>query len=63
MTDLNVDNKMDVHSLTEAQQALNNFWPKATDEIKALSQVSNNLYDVHIILYINPLLQNVAIIL
>ena len=54
---------MDVHSLTEAQQALNNFWPKATDEIKALSQVSNNLYDVHIILYINPLLQNVAIIL
>ena len=30
---------MDINGMTEAHQALNNFWPKATEEIKALTQV------------------------
>uniref|UniRef100_A0A2P2I252 Nuclear transcription factor Y subunit gamma n=2 Tax=Hirondellea gigas TaxID=1518452 RepID=A0A2P2I252_9CRUS len=38
VTELNGDAKIDIQGMSEAQQALSNFWPKATEEIKALSQ-------------------------
>ncbi|KAA0185785.1 hypothetical protein HAZT_HAZT002521 [Hyalella azteca] len=35
---MQVDSKVDINNMSEAQQALNNFWPKATEEIKAMTQ-------------------------